>query len=477
MRHNFIVDSLRHLIVPVEGLIPDPLNARLHPERNLEAIKDSLCAFGQQKPIVVRKENNTIAAGNGTYKAACELGWTKIAAAVNSMTDAEFAGYGLADNRTAELARWNLDVLSKIEELLEDTGNPMAGWSDEEVAAIRWKREGDDGLGSYGHQEAELIFDNPAVIEAAFSYFRERGFPYVNLPIHACMEQINGLANTDSGTLISTNSGCGVADTYCYHRWNAADPEWKAPFDVFMDDYMMRFALRKTLELGANIGTGVFSGLRFCQGSKMLANFRPGFALFIYRKYLKTPGVILDTSHGYGGRLVGFMASRHLRYVGIDPNQQTSEACQKMVDDLGFGSRVNLIRKPAEDVKAKEVGKVDLCFTSPPYWCKEHYCNDPTQSWVRYPGEDDWVRGFLIPTLRLQFACLRPGGYAIMNIADVKVKDYLAPLVKRAVESALSVGFLERQREAYPIPRVPGLPDPTAPKKGLEPVLIFQKPE
>lgn len=135
--HNKIVPSLRPLAVDIASLAPDPDNARLHPEKNLEAIKDSLALFGQRKPVVVRKQGMVVVAGNGTLEAAKQLGWTKIAASVEPMTDVEAAGYGLADNRTAELARWDFEVVARLEGLISAKGVPMTGWSPEELAALR----------------------------------------------------------------------------------------------------------------------------------------------------------------------------------------------------------------------------------------------------------------------------------------------------------------------------------------------------
>jgi ParB family chromosome partitioning protein len=113
------------------------MNARLHPERNLEAVKKSLVAYGQVKPVVVRKQTKVVVAGNGTLRAAKALGWTHIAAVIIDMTDVEAAGYGLADNRTAELAKWDFEVVSRIDKLLQEHGHSAEGWTDDELEYLR----------------------------------------------------------------------------------------------------------------------------------------------------------------------------------------------------------------------------------------------------------------------------------------------------------------------------------------------------
>ena len=61
--------------VPLTSLTPDPLNARKHNRRNIDAIKASLSKFGQRKPIVVTNDG-TVIAGNGTLEAATSLALT-----------------------------------------------------------------------------------------------------------------------------------------------------------------------------------------------------------------------------------------------------------------------------------------------------------------------------------------------------------------------------------------------------------------
>lgn len=99
--------------VKIESLTFDPNNARLHDEKNLNAIQSSLLQFGQRKPIVITSEN-VIVAGNGTTKAAQNLGWEELSAVrvPKSWTKDEVKAFALADNRTAELAIWNPELLS-----------------------------------------------------------------------------------------------------------------------------------------------------------------------------------------------------------------------------------------------------------------------------------------------------------------------------------------------------------------------------
>lgn len=112
--------------VKIAALVFDPANARKHSEKNLDAIKGSLTKFGQQKPIVVDAKN-VVVAGNGTLAAARELGWTEIAAVRTELTGAEAIAFALADNRTAELAEWDDEILGKTLHALREIDFDLTG--------------------------------------------------------------------------------------------------------------------------------------------------------------------------------------------------------------------------------------------------------------------------------------------------------------------------------------------------------------
>ena len=108
--------------VSIDGLIPDPNNARTHDDKNLSAIKGSLAKFKQQTPIVI-DSNNVVLKGNGTVEAAKLLGWKSIKAVKSDLTtNVDKTAYALADNRSSELADWDDDILGKVLQALYEDG-------------------------------------------------------------------------------------------------------------------------------------------------------------------------------------------------------------------------------------------------------------------------------------------------------------------------------------------------------------------
>ena len=104
---------MRIKAVPIKELKLDQNNARSHDDENLTAIARSLKRFGQQKPIVVNQEGVVIA-GNGTLEAATALGWSKLAVVQTDLEADEQTLYAIADNRTGDLASWNLPQLDLV---------------------------------------------------------------------------------------------------------------------------------------------------------------------------------------------------------------------------------------------------------------------------------------------------------------------------------------------------------------------------
>lgn len=135
---SHIAEQLRPLAIPVADLVRDPANARLHPDKNMAAVKASLRTYGQRKPVVVKRDGMVVEAGNATLAAGLALGWTHIAAVVIDDDPLTATGYSLADNRSAALAEWDDVVLARLLVDLreEDVDLIHLGWDDAEVEAL-----------------------------------------------------------------------------------------------------------------------------------------------------------------------------------------------------------------------------------------------------------------------------------------------------------------------------------------------------
>lgn len=85
-----------------------------NPRKNAEAVKyvaESIRQFGFKVPIVIDK-NNVIVAGHTRYKAAKKLGIREVPCIIaDDLTDEQVKAFRLADNKVAEKAEWDFDLL------------------------------------------------------------------------------------------------------------------------------------------------------------------------------------------------------------------------------------------------------------------------------------------------------------------------------------------------------------------------------
>lgn len=78
----------------------------------VDAVANSIKRFGWQQPIVVDNDG-VIVAGHTRYKAAKKLGLKHVPVVVaDNLTPDQVKAYRLADNKTAELADWDMDLLN-----------------------------------------------------------------------------------------------------------------------------------------------------------------------------------------------------------------------------------------------------------------------------------------------------------------------------------------------------------------------------
>ncbi|WP_212611515.1 site-specific DNA-methyltransferase [Shimia haliotis] len=124
----------------VADLVPYAKNARQHPPEQIDQIAASMERFGFTIPMLVA-EDGTIIAGHGRLMAAAQLGLAEVPVMVaRGWSEEDRRLYTLADNRLAEIAEWDPEMLRiEIGELREDFGiedMSLIGFSAEDLAEI-----------------------------------------------------------------------------------------------------------------------------------------------------------------------------------------------------------------------------------------------------------------------------------------------------------------------------------------------------
>ena len=120
--------GLDELLVPIDQLIPYPDNAR---QGDVDMVAESLTSHGMYTPVTVQRSTNYILVGNHRWKAAKQLGWTKIAAIFLDCDDEEARAINLVDNRASDVATYDwdqlLDSVRKAREARQRHADEIAG--------------------------------------------------------------------------------------------------------------------------------------------------------------------------------------------------------------------------------------------------------------------------------------------------------------------------------------------------------------
>ena len=105
----------------VADLKPYPRNARTHSRKQIKQIAASIEAFGFTNPVLI-DENDQIIAGHGRVAAARQLGMVQVPTVqIANLSPAQIRAYILADNRLAERAGWDKEILAaELQGLSED---------------------------------------------------------------------------------------------------------------------------------------------------------------------------------------------------------------------------------------------------------------------------------------------------------------------------------------------------------------------
>ena len=133
---------------PTEALIPYARNSRTHSDAQVAQIAASIREFGWTNPVLVDGSNGIIA-GHGRVLAARKLGLEQVPVIeLAHLTESQKRAYVLADNKLAENAGWD-DELLRIElEALQAAGFDLSltGFADDELAALMAELAGNEGL-------------------------------------------------------------------------------------------------------------------------------------------------------------------------------------------------------------------------------------------------------------------------------------------------------------------------------------------
>lgn len=275
-----------------------------------------------------------------------------------------------------------------------------------------------------------------------FDYYMQVGFPYYSTDYGDRVRDFEKMKAYDRSKMFLNDiikqsmHGLGLAWSYFPHAFDVKCGNKMTPYEAFMDDEIFMKIIHKRLKMGTYISdSGIRKMLKIYSGVQGVSNFRPTAAAAIYDRFAPN-GVVWDMSGGWGGRMVGAIVSGVKEYTCTEPSRLTAKGLVELRDDFGGDTNINIIELGSEDY-CPDKNSLDLCFTSPPYFDLEKYSNEESQSYVKFKTKKEWVEGFLIETFKNCHFGLKPNGFMLINLADIKGNDLEADMIN----AARSVGF------------------------------------
>ena len=208
----------------------------------------------------------------------------------------------------------------------------------------------------------------------------------------------------------------------------------KSKYDLWHDKDIMKSSILWQLsnEKGSHHANRFLNAMCYKSGFRSISNLSPSRAVQWCRTYgnVKNKGLFYDPCAGWGGRMLSAHAMG-MEYIGIDANKELVEELNYMAKCLEINAKVYYGDSSDRDFvqEVMKERKADLIFTSPPYFNKEVYSEDPIQSTNQFPERNDWYSFFASKMTQNAINCLSDDGVGLINVsADFDVEKMIGSI-------------------------------------------------
>ena len=397
----------------IEALIPYVNNSRTHSDAQIAQIAASIREFGWTNPVLIDGENGIIA-GHGRVLAARKLGLTEVPVIeLVHMSEAQRRAYIIADNKLAENAGWDDELLRLELGALRDLDFDLSltGFEIDELNGLL----GDMSLDVLGEQtESPKLSDRFLV--PPFTVLSARDGWWMNRKAQWIGSGITSEDGRDENIAFSQSSQA----PHVYQAKN--NYEQKIGRKVSWDEF-----IEANPDIKIMNGTSVFD---------------PVLCEIAYRWFSPVDGVVLDPFAG--GSVRGVVAAKLGRqYVGCDirPEQVEANRAQwSAMDDGQYQTPVwhcgdsRMIDQHAAGVEA------DFVFSCPPYADLEVYSDDPND--ISTMPYDEFIAAYR-EIIRKSVAMLKNDRFACFVVGEVRDKkgmyrDFVGDTVQAFVDAGAS---------------------------------------
>jgi 16S rRNA G966 N2-methylase RsmD len=340
---------------------PYEKNAKIHPQKQIEQIANSIKEFGFNQPIVVDK-NNVIIIGHGRYEAAKLLGLKEIPTLKVNLTEEQAKAYRLADNKLNE-SDWNMGLV--IEELkgLSDEMFDLTGF-DKNLLDDSYQQDLKDSL------KDSYIIPPFSIFDTRQGYWQDRKRKWI--------EYIG-----DSG---------------------------KGRDDNLLGEGLKLLAQRSSQGKSYKSGVGL-------TGTSV---FDPVLTEICYSWFCPKGGAILDCFAG--GSVRGLIASiKGYSYEGVDLSKKQIEENRKRAKELKAKNVIWHIGDSKDIKKIVSKKKYDMIFSCPPYYDLEVY-SDGENDISTKSSYEEFLKDYET-IIKNSLDLLKDNRFAVFTVGDIRDKN------------------------------------------------------
>jgi hypothetical protein len=482
-------EALSVVMRPLRELEPYKKNARTHSPEQIRKVRASLNRFGWTNPILIA--GKSIIAGHARHMAAIAMAegnepiprnidpWEAPTIDLSHLSAAERRAYVIADNRLAEDAGWDRDILrSELGDLMSmGLDLSLTGFAPPEISEILVPPGEPEPQVERAFTQAESdALDRAWQIltkewQDIFASVRDGQQKWLSPSMTKGCLAVTYLRAMFLGTDIPRTATLAYVPE---RAWTAGDKAG-SPVDLLdeAEQRSVRDRIRWTLAERPN-----FDGFCGSTTMPMLSHRAPSdfpalLARDLINEFSRERGAsILDPCHGWGGRMLGFLlADRAGSYHGFDPSPVAHRGVQSMFNDLvaltPLREKHAIVEMlPYEEAELEEAA-YDFALTSPPYFDTERYDGE-LQSHRRYATFEEWAGGFFSALMEKTAYALKPRAVFALQVGS---QSY--PLARTAAEIASRIGLahVETRHTEMRNNRAK-----TAPDQG-EVIMLFRKPK
>lgn len=222
--------KLEIVYLPLDQLTPYKNNAKLHPQEQIEEIKNSIKEFGMNDPIAVWGEDNIIVEGHGRLLACQQLGIESVPVIrLDNLTEDQRKAYTLAHNKLTMNSDFDLDLLkSELQEIdldMSDFGFDL------ELEEMNLNDDGSEGQ-EHGSLNDKFIVPPFSILDTRQGYWQDRKNAWKGLGIKSEVGRAENLIGY-SKTVCKGNSTSVFDPVLCEIMYKWFNVEGGKIYDCF----------------------------------------------------------------------------------------------------------------------------------------------------------------------------------------------------------------------------------------------------